>query len=368
MKNSIGNLVTFTIFGESHGPCIGGVLDGLPAGIELNEGFIEKQMEKRKAKGAISTKRHEEDKVKFVSGLFEGKTTGSPLAFIIENNNTRSGDYAQLKYRLRPGHADFAAFEKYDGYQDYRGGGHFSGRLTACITAAGAICLQILNAHGVKIATHILNLHGLEDVPFFMEGQLLDEQMDALNDMDFAVLDPQVKAAMEKEIESAAMSLDSVGGILQTVVTGLPSGIGEPMFGSVESRLSQGLFSIPACKAVSFGDGFGFASLNGSQANDPLDVHDGKIVTKTNRNGGINGGITNGMPILFQTCIKPTPSIYKPQSSVDYQTRTPVTLEIKGRHDPAVIHRARVVQDSMTALVLLDLWMERNAVLSFQRS
>lgn len=366
MKNTFGNNISITLFGESHGECIGAVVDGLPAGFEIDLEKLNWDMEKRKAKGKLSTKRHEADQVQFVSGFFEGKTTGTPLTILIANTNTRSQDYTQLKYRLRPGHADFAAFEKYSGHQDYRGGGHFSGRLTAPIVAAGAICRQILSAKGIQIATHIQSLHGIEDDDFVADPQTLIQQMNTLNQKEFPVLNDDTAQKMQSEIEQASANLDSVGGILQTIVTGFPAGIGEPFFDSIESTLSHLIFSIPAVKGISFGEGFGFANLYGSQANDPIIIEDHKIQTKTNRNGGINGGISNGMPILFQTCIKPTPSIYQKQHSVDYQTKEEVILEIKGRHDPAIIHRARAVVDALCAFGLLDLWMSHQATTSFE--
>lgn len=361
MKNSIGSDLHLTLFGESHGEMIGAVLDGLPAGFEIDLQKLGHEMDKRKAKGTLSTAREEADLPHLVSGYFEGRTTGSPLCILIENTNTRSQDYANIKYRLRPSHADFSAFEKYHGYQDYRGGGHFSGRLTAPIVAAGAICRQILEAKGVKIATHIASLHGIDDAPFSNDPEILDAQMDALNAAEFAAIDHDAARKMKDEIEAARLDLDSVGGILQTVVTGYPAGMGEPFFDSVESVLSHLLFAIPALKGVSFGEGFGFASLKGSEANDPWVLKDGKIVSETNRNAGINGGISNGMPIVFQCVIKPTASIYKTQKSVNYQTKEPVELAIKGRHDPAIIHRARAVVDAMTAFGLLDLWMSSEA-------
>lgn len=366
MKNTFGNHISITLFGESHGEAIGAVLDGLPAGFEIDLDKLNWEMEKRKAKGKLSTRRQEADQVQFVSGFFEGKTTGTPLTILIANTNTRSQDYAQLKYRLRPGHADLAAFEKYSGYQDYRGGGHFSGRLTAPIVAAGSICRQILEAKGVHLATHIQSLHGIVDDDFDFDSACLTQQMDILNQKEFPVLNEQAEEKMKEEIQQASANLDSVGGILQTVITDFPAGIGEPFFDSIESTLSHLMFSIPAVKGISFGEGFGFAHLYGSQANDPIIIQDGVIQTQTNRNGGINGGISNGMPIVFQTCIKPTPSIYQPQHSVNYQTKEDVILEIKGRHDPAIIHRARAVVDALSAFGLLDLWMSHQATTSFE--
>lgn len=324
MKNTFGVNLSLTLFGESHGPLIGAVLDGLPAGFAIDEKRIEKDMNKRKAAGALSTKRHEEDHVHLVSGFFEGKTTGAPLTILIENKAQRSQDYASLKSRLRPGHADFAAFEKYDGFQDYRGGGHFSGRLTAPIVAAGSICMQILAANGVSIGTHIEQLLDLHDCSFSDDPAILQQQIAFCDGQIFSVLDDEVSRSMQQRIEACAMHLDSAGGVLETAVTGLPAGIGEPFFDSAESVLAHLLFSVPAVKGVSFGAGFGFASMKGSQANDPLQMQDGEIKTLTNNNGGINGGITNGMPLRIHTCIKPTPSIYKEQDSVNYLDRKSV--------------------------------------------
>ncbi len=366
MKNTIGTNIELTIFGESHQNIIGAVLDGLPAGFEIDLDRLAADMEKRKAKGALSTKRHEPDQVRIVSGFFERKTTGTSLCILIENTNTRSGDYAALKNRLRPGHADFAAFEKYHGFQDFRGGGHFSGRLTAPLVAAGSICRQILEAKGVELGTHILRLQEIEDVAFEVDRNSALTQIRKLNTLEFPVLDDQKAEQMKERIERAASNLDSVGGILQTEVIGYPSGIGEPFFDSIESVLSHLMFSIPAIKGVSFGEGFGFANLYGSQANDPIESDGQTIFTSTNRNGGINGGISNGMPIVFQCVVKPTPSIYQKQRSVDYSTKENVELEIKGRHDPAIIHRARAVVDSLTAFGLLDLWMSHEATVAFE--
>ncbi|WP_230266487.1 chorismate synthase [Allobaculum fili] len=368
MKNTFGEQIALTIFGESHGEMIGAVLDGLPAGFAIDLDKLNFEMEKRKAKGALSTKRQEADQVRIVSGFFEGHTTGTPLCLLIENTNTRSQDYAKLKTRLRPGHADWSAFEKYNGWQDYRGGGHFSGRLTAPVVAAGAICRQILESKGVHIGTQILQLGHVNAVSMAsLNPAELESLLDKLSALEFPAADDEVSARMQEVIENASAELDSVGGILQTGVTGFPAGVGEPFFDSAESRLSHGLFSIPAIKGVSFGAGFGFASMTGSQANDPIQADDcGNLYTETNNNGGINGGITNGMPILFQTCIKPTPSIYLEQDSADYQTRQNVKLAIKGRHDPAIIHRARAVVDAMTAFCLLDLWMTKEALRPFE--
>ena len=362
MKNSFGSNISITLFGESHGEAIGVVIDGLAPGLALDFDYVRKRMAQRQAKGRISTQRHEPDAIQVVSGWFEGHTSGTPLTILIQNTNTRSKDYEKTRYRLRPSHADYTAFAKYEGYQDFRGGGHFSGRLTAPLVAAGAIAQQILEQQGVLIGSHILRCHGQADIPFSQEEATLAKQVRALNDMDFPVLDEQRAKAIHSVMEAAADAGDSVGGIIETAVVGFPAGIGEPFFDSIESVLSHLLFSIPAVKGVQFGLGFGFEALYGSQANDPFYVKEGQIKTHTNHNGGINGGISNGMPILLQCVVKPTASIFKKQDTVDYQSKQPVKLQIQGRHDPAILHRARVVIDSVCALGLLDLYCAGNAL------
>lgn len=360
MKNNFGTNISMTIFGESHGPCIGITLDGLPAGFKINLERIKEDMEKRKAKGSISTQRHEDDEVEIVSGFFNGYTTGTTLTILIQNKNTQSKDYSDIQYRLRPGHADFSAYEKYHGFQDYRGGGHFSGRLTAPIVAAGSICRQILETKNILIGSHIEQLYALHDAPFSNNIDQLKKQIQTLNKKEFATLDEQVAQNMEQAILEAKNEQDSIGGILESAIINLPAGIGEPFFDSIESILAHLLFSIPAVKGVSFGAGFQMAAKKGSEANDAFIMND-TIQTKTNNNGGINGGISNGMPIIIHTCIKPTPSIYKTQETVDYKTKESQTLNIKGRHDPCILHRARIVVDSMIAFGILDLLMSNNA-------
>lgn len=360
MKNNFGTNISMTIFGESHGPCIGITLDGLPAGFKINLERIKEDMEKRKAKGSISTQRHEDDEVEIVSGFFNGYTTGTALTILIQNKNTQSKDYSDIQYRLRPGHADFSAYEKYHGFQDYRGGGHFSGRLTAPIVAAGSICRQILETKNILIGSHIEQLYALHDAPFSNNIDELKKQIQTLNKKEFASLDEQVAQNMEQAILEAKNEQDSIGGILESAIINLPAGMGEPFFDSIESILAHLLFSIPAVKGVSFGAGFQMAAKKGSEANDAFIMND-TIQTKTNNNGGINGGISNGMPIIIHTCIKPTPSIYKAQETVDYKTKESQTLNIKGRHDPCILHRARIVVDSMIAFGILDLLMSNNA-------
>ena len=350
MKNTIGSSVALTIFGESHGTAIGAVLDGIAPGIPVDEEFIAHQMGLRKSVGSISTPRREADEVKILSGVFEGKTTGTPITFMIQNQDTKSKDYGELAYKARPGHADYPANMKYHGYQDFRGGGHFSGRITAGIVAAGAVAISALRAKGITIGTHILSCAGVSDRSF---GDIPSD-IEKLSDAQFAVLDESVKDAMIEKIEAARADGDSVGGKLETAVYGFPAGVGEPWFDTLESMISHMLFSIPAVKGVEFGDGFGITDMLGSQANDCYRNVNGKVVTSSNHNGGITGGISNGMPLLFRTAVKPTPSIYKEQETIDLNTGENTTLQIKGRHDPAIIHRARVVVDSAAALVLCD--------------
>ena len=345
-----------TVFGESHGPAIGGVLDGLPPGLAVDEAYIASQMDLRRAVGKISTGRHEADVPEFLSGVKNGRTEGTPLAFMIRNSDVKRSDYDMLAETARPSHADYTGHVKYSGFQDASGGGHFSGRLTAVITAAGAILRQALEQKGILIGTHIRSLHGIEDDPF-LQNELV-QQIRILNAKDFAVLNEETGKQMIAEIEHAASLHDSLGGILETAVSGLPAGIGEPMFDSLESRLSHALFSIPAVKGVAFGSGWELAQMYGSEANDAFGIEDGQVITLTNHNGGINGGISNGMPVLFRTVIKPTPSIARSQKTVNFRTMEETEITIKGRHDPAIVQRARVVQDTMTALVLADLLVQ----------
>ena len=365
MKNNFGTNISLTLFGESHGPCIGITLDGLPAGFKIDEDRIASDMDKRKATGKISTQRHEADKVEIVSGYYNGYTTGTALTLLIQNTNQHSKDYTKIHGRLRPGHADYTAFEKYNGYQDFRGGGHFSGRLTACIVAAGSICRQILESQGIKIGSHIEQLYNIYDDAFSEDSSVLSNQIDEVNNKVFSTINDSKKEEMISFIEKVAIDHDSVGGILETAIIGLPAGVGEPFFDSIESILSHLIFSIPATKGVSFGKGFGFANMLGSKANDAF-VYNNSMSTKTNNNAGINGGISNGMPIIIHTCIKPTPSIFKEQDSVDYETKENVKLTIQGRHDPCILHRARIVLDSIIAFGLLDLYMSRLATFSLQ--
>lgn len=350
MKNTFGNSLAITLFGESHGPYIGAVLDGLAPGIEIDDAIIQDRLSKRRPYGKISTGRVEADAYEIVSGVYGGKTTGTPLCILIPNTAMKSADYEQERV-IRPGHADYTAYCKYHGFEDYRGGGHFSGRITAALVAAGAIAGCALQKKGIVIGTHILKLHEISDRAF----SDIPKDIAYLNEQIFPVFSEETKDAMIRVIEDAAKDKDSVGGVLETAVYGMCAGVGEPWFDSVEGVLSHMLYSIPAVKGVEFGAGFEGCTLYGSTYNDGLRVVDGKVITNANHNGGINGGITNGMPILFRCAIKPTPSIFREQESIDLEKMENKTIAIQGRHDPAIIHRARAVVDAATALAMYDL-------------
>ena len=351
MKNTFGNNVSVTLFGESHGAAIGAVVDGLPAGIPVSEDFIRHQLSLRRPVGKISTPRCETDNFQILSGVYNGFTTGTAIAIVIENTNTHSSDYGEMRSIARPGHADYTAFCKYKGYEDYRGGGHFSGRITAALVAAGAVVIGALRAKGITVGTHIKSVHGVCDKDF----KNTEEDILALADKEFAVLDESAAEKMKNEIIKASEQGDSVGGILETAVCGIPAGVGEPWFDTLEGCLSHILFSIPAIKGVEFGAGFDFANMYGSRGNDSFYVEGDTVKTRTNNNGGINGGISNGMPLVFRCVVKPTPTIFKPQETVDFKARENTVISPKGRHDPCIVHRARVVVDSACAIALCDM-------------
>lgn len=351
MKNTFGQYLSVTLFGESHGAAIGAVVDGLCPGIPVDEENIRRMLRLRQPGGAISTARKEQDPVQILSGAVNGITTGTPLTLLIPNQDTKSGDYAAMQALMRPGHADYPAQCKYHGYQDTRGGGHFSGRITAALVAAGAICHSALERKGIRIGTHISRCAGIDDRPF----SVLSEDIDALSTALFPVLDAAAGEKMQAAILAAKAEGDSVGGVLETAVTGLPAGVGEPWFDTFESQLAHILFSVPAVKGVEFGDGFALADMRGSQANDALRYHCGAVVSETNHGGGIGGGITSGMPVIFRCAVKPTPSIARAQNTVDIQKKENAVLEIRGRHDPAIVHRARIVIDAVTAIAVYDM-------------
>lgn len=354
MKNTLGDNVKLTLWGESHQDMIGATLDGMCPGIKVDEEFIKSQLTKRRPQNKIETPRIELDNFKIVSGVFNGYTTGEPISIIIENNNTKSSDYEANKNIARPSHADYVSYIKSYGFNDYRGGGHFSGRLTAPIVALGAIIIKALEKKNIHIATHIKKCGLTMDKDFATDENQLYQEIKILRAKNFPTI-TDVEIDMKKTIEEIAKNKDSIGGILQTVVMGLPVGLGNSWFSSIEGKLSNAVFSIGAVKGIEFGEGFNFANLLGSTANDAFYYEKGIVKTKTNHNGGINGGISNGMPILFNTVIKPTPSISQIQETIDFVNKENTTLEINGRHDPAIIRRIAVVIDSVTAFVVADL-------------
>ena len=350
--NTWGNKIKVTIFGESHGEGIGVVLDGIPSGLDLDMDFINREM-KRRAPGQnnLSTPRKEADEPEIMSGVFNGKTCGTSICAVIKNTNTRSNDYTpQL---LRPGHADFTGFAKYGSNHDFRGGGHFSGRITAGLVFAGAVAKLVLKERGIEIGSHIKSVHGIAEKSF-MDTELTADLLNELSNSSFPVLDQTIGDKMKAEITSAAAKKNSVGGIIECAAIGVNPGAGSPFFDSIESVISSLVFSIPAVKGIEFGRGFDFADMYGSEANDSFETDGKKIYTTTNNNGGLNGGISNGMPILFSVAIKPTPSIAKQQKTVDTDKMENTTVEIKGRHDPCIVSRGAVVVESAAALGILE--------------
>ena len=353
MKNTFGQSLTVTLFGESHGAAVGAVVDGLAPGLPVSRGAIERQLSRRRPSDALATARREADHFEILSGVFNDRTTGTPLCLVIPNENTRSGDY---RYGLaRPSHADYAAYCKYHGFEDYRGGGHFSGRITAALVAVGGILLPTLERCGIRLGTHILRCGGIADRDF----SDLSQDFSILRNAPLPVLDAQRGEAMAAQILAAAQAGDSVGGVTQTAVCGLPAGLGEPWFDSVEGVLSHALFSLGGVKGVEFGSGFALADARASACNDEFRMQDGRVVTRTNHSGGVNGGITNGMPVVFQCAVKPTPSIARAQRTVDFLRGEDAELRIEGRHDPAIVRRICPVLDSVAALAVCDLLAQR---------
>jgi len=356
MSGMWGNNFKISIFGESHGEGIGATICGVPSGLEIDNDYIIAEL-LRRAGGhdSLSTPRLEADEFKILSGVFEGRATGSPICILIPNTNTISKDYDKIKDYMRPSHADYTAFVKYGGNNDYRGGGHFSGRITAALVAAGAIAKMYLKSKGIIVGGHILSIGEVSEQKF----DVIDEELlKALASKKFAVVDDIIGIKMKEEIQKAKLEQDSIGGVVEAAVIGLPVGIGEPFFDSVESVISHLLFSIPAVKGVEFGAGFNISKMRGSVANDSIYEEDGKIYTKTNNNGGINGGITNGMPIIVRTAFKPTPSISKEQQTVDIKAMKNVHYSIHGRHDPCIVQRAVVVVESAVAIGIAELILE----------
>lgn len=352
MSSTYGENIKLSIFGQSHGPAVGMTLDGVPAGLAVDTDKLQEFLNRRAPGNAdYATARKEADKPEFLSGIVGGFTCGAPIAAVIHNNNTRSGDYENLKDCPRPGHADYTAQLKYGGYQDVAGGGHFSGRLTAPLCIAGGMCKQWLEAEGIEIHAHINLIAGIEDEPVKLDWTNPDFSM---IQKDFPVVNKDAGIKMQKAIADAKAEGDSVGGIIECMITGIPAGIGEPMFGGMESRIAQIVYGVPAVKGLDFGTGFTGSYMFGSQNNDNYTIVDGKVKTVTNHAGGILGGITNGMPLVFQVAIKPTPSIAKTQQSISLSEMQNKELNIKGRHDPCIVPRAVPVIEAAAAIAVYD--------------
>ena len=363
MSSSYGQQLRLSIFGQSHGEAIGVTLDGFPAGMVIDMDRLLAEMARRApGQSALTTARKEADAPEFLSGVLNGRTTGQPICILIRNTNQRSRDYGDGVDLVRPGHADYSGHVRYFGFEDWRGGGSFSGRLTAPLVAAGALCSQWLETQGVKIACHIQQLGSVKDTSFLQADPKADYAY--MKQMHLPVLTKGLDAQMEAEAMAARNDGDSIGGVIECMITGLPAGMGAPFFDSVESQISHLLFSVPAVKGVEFGEGFGFASIRGSQANDAFRMAEGRVVTETNHSGGVNGGITNGMPVIFRCAIRPTPSIAQKQQTVSLKTGENADLEIHGRHDPCILPRAVPVIEAMAAIAIVDMWKERQGCLT----
>lgn len=359
MSSVYGQHLKLTVFGQSHALAIGMALDGIPAGLPVDLGHLQDFLARRApGQGDYATPRNEADQPRFLSGLVDGRTCGAPIAAVIENTNTRSGDYSDLKDHPRPGHADYTAQIKYGGYQDVAGGGHFSGRLTAPLCIAGGLCLQFLEAQGIRIGAHLYRVGGVPDRPF-------DPMHPEIAGVDprFPTLDPAAGEEMRRVIAQARSQGDSVGGIIECAVTGLPAGLGDPMFLGMENRIAAAVFGVPAVKGIEFGAGFASADLLGSENNDPFRVVDGAVQTASNHAGGILGGITSGMPLIFRAAVKPTPSIAKKQETVSLSARENADLVIRGRHDPCIAPRAVPVIEAAAALAVYDAFLSRKCEL-----
>ena len=358
MASSLGDKIKVSVFGESHGPAIGMVMDSPPAGIKIDFTALKKELDRRApGNDPTATKRKEADVPEFLSGLKDGVTTGAPLTAIIKNTSQKSQDYSELDAKPRPSHADYAAHIHYGGFNDISGGGHFSGRLTAPLVIAGAVLKQYLKTKGITIGGHILRIGSVED-QVFDPVNVSGEELEKLSACSFPLINPTAEEKMRNEVALAAKDGDSVGGIVEIAVTGINAGFGGPMFDGVENIISKAVFGVPAVKGIEFGKGFSFGSMLGSEANDPLTLEEGKVVCKTNNCGGITGGITNGMPILFRCAIKPTPSIAQKQQTVDIKKQENTTLEIKGRHDPSIVPRALPAIEAVTAIAIANLLWE----------
>lgn len=354
MSSMMGNKIKISVFGQSHSKGIGVVIDGLPAGKKIDMEKVMAFMERRApGRNAYSTKRREPDTPEILSGFVNDTTCGAPLCMVIYNQNQKSSDYNNIMDTPRPSHADFSGAMRYNGFNDVAGGGHFSGRLTAPLCFAGAVCMQILEDMGVNVQAHILSIKDVKDDKF---NPINIENLE-IGKKEFPVINDEKGIEMKAEIEKARLDADSVGGVIECAVTGVKAGFGDPMFDGIENQLAKNIFGIPAVKGIEFGNGFLATTLYGSENNDDFCIVDGEIKTATNNSGGINGGISNGMPILFDVAIKPTPSIYKKQNSVSISEKTEKELQIDGRHDPCVVPRAVPVVEAVTAITMLDIML-----------
>lgn len=362
MSGIWGKSIRLSIFGESHGKAIGINIDGLPPGFEIDIDGIKQEMARRApGKSILSTSRAEEDEFEIISGFFEGRTTGAPLCAIIKNTDSISAHYSEMQAKMRPGHADYTGYVKYKGFNDYRGGGHFSGRLTAPLVFAGAIARQMLEKRGVIIGSHIKSIGSIQDEAF--DPVNIDAQaLKYIRDKALPVIDDQIGEKMKEAVLAAADQADSLGGIIECAAVNVPEGLGDPFFDSVESSLSHLLFSIPSVKGVEFGAGFDIAYMKGLEANDELYIKDGIVKAYTNNNGGILGGITCGMPLIFRVAIKPTPSIGREQRTVDIKEKKNTSIQVSGRHDPCIVPRAVPAVEAAAALVLLDFMLFESRV------
>lgn len=351
MSSTYGEHLKLSIFGQSHGPAVGMTLDGIPAGYHVDFEKLQRFLNRRApGQNAWSTPRKEADAPEFLGGILDGFTCGAPIAAVIRSSNTRSGDYANLADCPRPGHADYTAQVKYGGFQDASGGGHFSGRLTAPLCIAGGLCKQWLEEMGIQVSAHIFSIGTATDAPM----DEVNPQIERIG-TDFPVLDAAAGESMRQVIAAARAQGDSVGGVVECVVTGLPVGVGEPMFGGLEGKIAQMVYGIPAVKGLEFGAGFAAARMLGSEHNDEFIMEEGRVRTRTNHAGGILGGISNGMPLIFRTAFKPTPSIARPQQSISLSREEEQVLEIKGRHDPCIVPRAVPVVEAAAAVAIFDL-------------
>ena len=358
MRNSLGRLFTITSFGESHGRCVGIIVDGCPAGLPVTEEDIQSEVDKRKPGTSVAgTKRVEEDKVEIISGVFGGFTTGAPICLVIWNRDVDSGEYERNRFLPRPGHADYTAFRKYGGFNDFRGGGRFSGRITAAFVMAGAIARKLLNLTGIEVIAHTVEIGGIKAQP-----REFDEIKRNVEKNPLRCADLEAAKKMAGLIEKVKAEGDSLGGIIEGIARNVPVGLGEPVFDTLDGELARALLAIPAVKGVEFGSGFAAAGMRGSENNDPFTIQEGEIVTKTNNAGGILGGISSGMPIVVRVAVKPTSSIAKSQQTVDMRNMESVSLAVGGRHDVCIVPRAVVVVESMMAVTLGDFAMRAGLI------